>query len=291
MQERGACLCGGSDFDRPYPNQLDWLWRCRECGQRFTFPQPTDDELADIYDGGYFETFGYSERNGEAYRAMARRRAAELLRTAERDFPPGRLLDVGSGLGDLLSAAGARGWTARGVEANPYAVEMCGEDAAVCSIEDFKPDSSGRFDLITCIDVIEHLRRPDIVLRKLHRLLHPGGGLLVTTPDVRSLASRLAGRRWPHYHRDHLWYFHRQGLRRLVEDAGFEIIRCGRAKKVFTLSYLLNILSRHERSAAIRTFSRWALKGTPRWFATRPFRLREGLIVIARRREEWGGDS
>jgi SAM-dependent methyltransferase len=51
------------------------------------------------------------------------------------------------------------------------------------------PDAS--FDLIACIEGIEHLEDAFAFLREMHRLLKPGGILLVTTPNVISLRSRM----------------------------------------------------------------------------------------------------
>lgn len=51
------------------------------------------------------------------------------------------------------------------------------------------PIEDGRFDLISAIEVIEHLENPRHVLRELFRLLRPGGIALLTTPNTGSLRS------------------------------------------------------------------------------------------------------
>jgi SAM-dependent methyltransferase len=58
--------------------------------------------------------------------------------------------------------------------------------------EDFASQlGSHRFDVVTCIEVIEHLENPRHLLRGARRLLASGGILLITTPNVELTAGRL----------------------------------------------------------------------------------------------------
>ena len=179
----------------------------------FADPQPTGCELVTIYDRRYYEHFGYVATQADGpYRSMKRAGCERLMEIAEAFVRPGRLLDAGSALGDLLLVAKLRGWEVRGVELNAFAVAQAervvpGASVAGC-LEDFAAPP-GSFDLITCADVLEHLRRPDRSLRRMHELLRPDGGLLIATIDTGGWPARLCGSRWVHYHRDHLWYFNR----------------------------------------------------------------------------------
>ncbi len=253
-------------------------------------PPPGDEELAAVYDAEYYRTFGYDEANEGTYRRAKQATADRLLRLAERWFVPGRLLDVGSGLGDMLRAAGQRGWQARGVEANAYACRVSDRlvpgGALCCRLEELS-DDVGPFDLVTGTEVLEHLRRPDEALRRVHRMLRPGGGLLLTLPDVGCLAARVQGPRWWHYHRDHLWYFDRRTLPRLAARAGFEVLACRRAVKVFNLRYVLGVFAANARVAGRRRAARFGLDRCPTWLLDRPWPpLGEGLLLVARRPEE-----
>jgi len=239
-------VCGAWEAARPFPNELPWLAKCPACGLAAVHPQPSDAELAQVYDEDYYRTFGYDEKLASAYRAIKQRTAEWFLKSAEGVFRGGRLLDVGSGLGDMLAVAGRRGWNASGVEPNRAACEA--SDRVVpgavfrATFEQYegRPES---FDLITCTEVLEHLRRPDAALSCMHRLLRPGGGLLLTVPDAGSLMARLRGPRWVHYHRDHLWYFDRRTLAALTDQAGFDTLVCRGARKVFNLRYVLGVFA------------------------------------------------
>jgi SAM-dependent methyltransferase len=253
----------------------------------FVDPQPDDAELAGIYDGRYYETFGHFADGGEAYHELKRAWAERFLRQAERHVAPGRLLDIGSALGDLLHVACRRGWQATGVEPNAFAAEQSSRLAPnaliVSSIGQVQAEHAP-FDLITCNDVLEHLRRPDEELRRLYHCLRPGGWIVGTTIDRGGLSARLSGSRWVHYHRDHLWYFTRPTLVRLAEAAGFRDIRCRAAWKVYHLDYLLNIFARNQACPSVARLAEHAMCVLPKFISRRKFLLREGLILSARRR-------
>src|SRR5262245_22570940 len=106
-----------------------------------------------------------------------------LLRT--HGVASGRVLDVGSGLGFLLEALGAAGYTPSGLEVSPIAVARARERTrAPIEIGDANeafpfPDAS--FDAVTMLDVIEHLHRVPQALTEIHRVLQPGGKVFVVT--------------------------------------------------------------------------------------------------------------
>lgn len=58
--------------------------------------------------------------------------------------------------------------------------------------EDKLPFPDGFFDLVTCLEVIEHLLDPDNMLKEVHRVVREGGWLLVSTPNLASWTNRLS---------------------------------------------------------------------------------------------------
>ena len=288
--QHAICMvCGEPEYTVSFSRRHLWLKRCVRCGFQFADPQPSESELAEIYDADYYQAFGWCDGVRDTYRRMMCCRAERLLQYAEAMFPPSRLLDVGSGLGNLLWVGQQREWKVCGVERNCYAVACADEyvpgATVCCQIEEYGADEE-KFGLVTLLDVIEHLRRPDQVLCKLHTLLQPGGGIVISTVDAGCLAARLMGSRWPLYIREHLWYFTRSNLTAIVERAGFTVLECNRARKAFTLHYLLSILSHPQQSPLIRRSAAVALRMMPGWIARRIFSLREGLFLMARRNDD-----
>jgi SAM-dependent methyltransferase len=104
----------------------------------------------------------------------------------------GRYLDVGCAYGGFLIAFAEQGFDVLGIEIEPnfanYGIINCKEyklnDKVI--IGDFLNVDEvklGKFDLITCNDVIEHVKNPETTLRKLANLLNPGGVLFLEIPN------------------------------------------------------------------------------------------------------------
>lgn len=101
-----------------------------------------------------------------------------------------RVLDVGSGAGygaAVLRAAGAD--VVRGIDADPAAVAAAGErfggDGIAFAVDDCEQlgHVGGEWQVVTCFEVIEHLRRPEAFLARVGDVLAADGVLLVSTPD------------------------------------------------------------------------------------------------------------
>jgi cyclopropane fatty-acyl-phospholipid synthase-like methyltransferase len=186
----------------------------------------------------------------------------------------------------MLLVASRRGWTAVGIEPNEFAVRNADDvvpGATIrCALEEFAAPNSA-FDAISCLDVFEHVRRPNEALFKFRSLLQPGGILAIATVDIGSSAARLLGSRWMHLHRDHLWYFTSKSLRMLVEQCGFRVQFCGAGRKIFNLNYILSILASGAcmQPPGTATVARLGLRMLPWRLQTRAFRFHEGLLLIA----------
>jgi SAM-dependent methyltransferase len=102
-----------------------------------------------------------------------------------------RLLDAGCGSGRTLDDLATRGRVS-GVDASPLAAAVARErghdDIHVSTIQDL-PFEDGRFDLVTCLDVIEHTPDDRESLAELLRVTRPGGLLVATVPAYQALFS------------------------------------------------------------------------------------------------------
>jgi SAM-dependent methyltransferase len=153
------------------------------------------------------------------YRGRRRVIRAELDRLA---LPPGaRVLDAGCGSGRTLQELVDYGQVS-GLELNAEAAELArgrglGE-VMIGRLEEL-PWDDGTFDLITCLDVIEHVPDDVAALIELRRVCRPGGWLLVTVPAYQALWSRHDEANH-HYRR-----YSRPRLRGAVAAAGWRIER------------------------------------------------------------------
>jgi SAM-dependent methyltransferase len=222
--------------------------RCGACGH-ITVPAGLmrDANGTSIYerDDAIFSADGnadyyFDETNAEA----ARDKLAFVARYAPSRA---RLLDVGASFGHFLAEA-RTGFEASGVEVSPSAVNWArktfGVDIEVASIYEL---GRGRYDAITCWDVIEHLEDPAAAIDQLRGHLNDGGRLFLSTPDAGSLAARLLGPRW--YYLDpvqHLNLFSRSNLLRLLSARGFKLL----GSRYFGRSYRVNYIANRLRYLA-----------------------------------------
>jgi SAM-dependent methyltransferase len=77
------------------------------------------------------------------------------------------------------------------------------------------PDGSGPFDAVLSTQVLEHVLDPAVYLAEAHRVLRPGGRMLLSTHGTFIY----------HPDPDDYWRWTCAGLRRLVEEAGFRVVR------------------------------------------------------------------
>lgn len=116
-----------------------------------------------------------------------RRRIVEALLEHAVSPSPGRpreILDVGCGTGANLAALSRFG-RVEGVESEPAAVELARQDGRwVVTLGSGAelPYDDGSFDVVTLLDVIEHVPDDRSLLGEARRVLRPGGTLLVTVP-------------------------------------------------------------------------------------------------------------
>ena len=144
-----------------------------------------------------------------------------------------RVLDVGCGRGQIGRILNTHfSCVVTGLEINPEFARECVEyDRVVIGSAEAPAvfDSFSReFDVIICGDVLEHLQQPTIPLQTFHRLLLPGGRLLISVPNVAQIRIRwmLLRGRWEYapegiMDATHLRWFTLSSLRTLITECGW----------------------------------------------------------------------
>ncbi|RZB30166.1 MAG: hypothetical protein SRB1_02446 [Desulfobacteraceae bacterium Eth-SRB1] len=139
---------------------------------------------------------------------------------------PGRALDVGCGLGFLLSAID-NNWEKYGVDVSSFAAERAREYGEIfCGTlkeANYEPDF---FDVVVLYHVIEHIKDPVGELAEARRILKPYGKLIVGTPDFECGLAKRFGKNFRLYHdKTHISLFSTLGLYNLLTDLLFEVER------------------------------------------------------------------
>ncbi len=207
--------------------------RCVDCGIRFMNPQYSDAYLRRYY-AGYIDT---AETENDPRRGdMRRAQKTEHLELVERFLAPGRLLSLGCGDGLEMRVAAERGWRPEGWDVDPATTrrvaERTGFPVQGGPLEDLRLEA-GAYDCIFLDQVLEHPKRPKVLLDACRHALRPGGVLLVACPNIGSISNRwqtcmgrlgLKRRRGRHYDAwHHLHYYTPDELARLLADQGFEV--------------------------------------------------------------------
>jgi len=148
--------------------------------------------------------------------------------------PGGALLDAGCGAGAFLKLAAPLFGRACGTDISGpavSAVRALGLEALEGDLAGALPLPGNSFDACTCLEVIEHVPDPLRALQELHRLLKPGGQLVLSTPNIRGfrhIAKLLFSGSFPLTTTDdfvwgggHLHYFTRKDILGLLVKAGF----------------------------------------------------------------------
>jgi len=165
-------------------------------------------------------------------------------RRLERILPrvhEGRLLDIGCSCGYFMEVAAASGFEVEGLEFSRTAIAAA--DPAIrphilcSSVDEF--EGSQTYDLITAFDLIEHVPQPKEFLKKIRRLLAPGGWLAMATPDAGHFLRYVMGASWPMLQpMQHLTIFSQKSMELALEEAGFSEISFEPATKTISYEYL-----------------------------------------------------
>jgi len=124
-------------------------------------------------------------------RALSDRGAHEAVLRLLQDEALGKVLDAPAGEGHLAEELARRGHDVTAIDLNTDQVRGRRAHYVAADLNGTLPFADGDFDLVACVESIEHLENPHNLVREFFRVLRPGGALIVTTPNVMSLESRL----------------------------------------------------------------------------------------------------
>lgn len=150
---------------------------------------------------------------GEVFIKM---RLREMRRVVGKD--KFSLLDLGCGDGKLVKMANEMGIKAIGID------KKHGQ-----SIEKFEVPNFEKYEVISMYHVIEHIKEPVKVLKKIKKWLKPGGVLVLELPLVGNLTERWLKKDYlAYWDKTHVNFWTKEELLEVVEKAGFKVVRKGR---------------------------------------------------------------
>lgn len=246
---------------------------CSACGLLYVNPQNAQSVTYD------FEEDGKRQSRFHEMRDLASKRfglSNEEICSQEEDWrilhfsdragrilkyrTSGRLLDVGCARGLFLSNfLDKKSFDISGIEPRHWirekAVKRLGDRVFCGTLKEARLPGA-YFDVVTMINLIEHLPSPKDSLLEVNRIMKQGALLMVETPDAGGFFTRIMGGRWFHFlEAEHNYFFTKATISALLSKTGFKIVSIESSRKLFTLRYLFYQTTRYNK-----TLSRFLVK-------------------------------
>ena len=266
-----SCNLCGSEKARHYI-KIDGfkVVKCKNCSLVYVNPRLKQQSLHKIYTKKYYKNYAFHGDKSTLYGYMEylkekefivstfKRRLAQIQKLSKK----GRLLDIGCAYGFFIELARKRGWNVTGVEISKdtcqYAKNNLKLNVINKALEEAK-FTNGAFDVVTMFDVVEHLPDPQKTVKEIKRILNPNGLIVVTTPNIGSLMAKILGKNWEEIKRirEHIYFFSKDTLRKMLEANGFEILRTETAGRYFSVESAIKRGKMYNRTlfALIEKFS------------------------------------
>ncbi len=194
---RKCPFCGSENFENClelkdyFLSQEEFeIARCNECGLLYTIPRPPSDKLGDYYKSEDYlshkeNKHGFVPRIYEFVKSI---NLNNKLKIATKGLSCGNILDIGCGVGDFLLRAKKAGWGVEGVEPSEEAKLIAEKklDNVVHAPSELSSFQNLKYDVITMWHVLEHVEDLMAEICHLHRLLKPGGRLVIAVPNYKS---------------------------------------------------------------------------------------------------------
>jgi 2-polyprenyl-3-methyl-5-hydroxy-6-metoxy-1,4-benzoquinol methylase len=301
MPEKFVCnLCGGVEFApfvkiAPLGRQIV---RCQSCGLAVVYPKDEsfltlDDEDRAQREVKYDNMRDIAEETGKHDEAMINlEESIRKVHFASRKdkiaqhVSSGRLLDVGCGRGFFLCNFIDSPFDFYGIEPRQRisreAADRVGDERIFCGTLKEAGFQDGRFDVVTMINLIEHLPLPRETLEEANRIMKVGALLLIETPNVGSSIAAVLKTKWHAFHEpEHHYFFSEETLSAMLAKTGFSVVKTENGSKLFSVRYCLYRLGWYQEG--LRRGLERILAGSKLMEATVKIPQFDELIVLAKK--------
>ena len=220
------------------------ICECLNCGLLYTMPRPDKEKI-----GAYYKSEAYyshqENKKGFIPKVYERVKSINLkykYRLATSGMQPGKLLDIGCGVGDFLHTAEMHGWECIGVEPSEDAKAIAQKrmKGTIITSEELESFPDGAFDVITMWHVLEHVDDLKWQVAQLQRLVKPSGRVVIAVPNYKSYDGQYYKEHWAAYDVPrHLNHFNRITLSKIFKTSGLELVKMDKLKwDSYYISYL-----------------------------------------------------
>jgi len=204
------CIMGQYNAPQLQLQDLE-IHHCERCGHT---------QIPAHVNNDYYEEYSMGSYWGASFRALRAKQVERLVQLAPKQE---RFLDIGCGVGHYLSLAQSHFSQLYGVEPSLTGVQASRKKGFDVIHDYFHEGISfdEGFDVITIIEVLEHLEQPTDFLKKVATLLNDDGILLVEVPNGQRIMEQ---RLFYNLCTDHIQYYSVTSLAELARQAGLTVI-------------------------------------------------------------------
>jgi len=255
----------------------------------FQYPIPSIEQIEKMYDKEYYggaKVLSYEdERKSFKFNSYVwKARIKKIKRYINKTEKP-KILDIGSSFGGFLSIAKEYGFDPYGIEISDYSrnysTKLLGEDRIFKNF--LGKFESEFFDVITMIELIEHLDDPKKYIIECYKVLKKNGILVIQTADMNGLQAKREGINYHYFIPYHLHFFPAATLTEKLKEIGFSNVKIFRPVEFGLLPKLLK---------SRRDFKSW--KDYFKWFRItfyhlkgyihfKNFSLTSSMVIYARK--------
>jgi len=229
-------ICGGNEA-KDVVEIYGFVYReCMNCGTAYVSNPPDEKDLMAAYRSEYYTAANKTllandsiiDYRVEQIAEPKVRFITERLTTAKRGW-----LDVGCGVGEILSVANKLGYETLGLEVNSMEAEYARRRFGIEVREEYVSSSTlhrhvGRYGVVSLFSVLEHVLSPNTMLSDVSRIQGKGDNLVLEVPHYPSLSVYSQITFPEHVNRMlhpplHLFLFPVKALERMLRKQGYEI--------------------------------------------------------------------
>ena len=221
-------LCESSEISFSVKDyKKNTYWKCDDC--KLVFQNPvTQNEYNENYWTSAVDPDGNEKDQTSMREFKIKNWYGEISKIIKKQ-KPGKIFDVGCGLGFLLSDL-PNSWEKYGSDASKFAISYIEKNFKDITIKELDlrnppPENLRDFDVVVCYHVIEHIEFPELFFKHLSMMVKNNGLLIVGTPNIDSFIAKRFKGNFRLLGVGHLSMFNEKNLRDLFSRNGFKIIK------------------------------------------------------------------
>lgn len=258
MENLKQCPLCGSAEKQNYLSLQDYflsgedfrIEKCDQCGFLFTNPRPYAEKLGDYYKSEEYISHSNTSKDliSRIYKAVRSFTLKQKYRVVSRRKAKGKILDIGSGTGELLNFFRHKGWQVQGIEPDADARNFARNEYDLpVEDEEYLDEIPGKsFDVITMWHVLEHVPNLNARIETLSRILKDEGIIVIAVPNPESYDANYYGKFWAAFDVPrHLYHFRKQDIKNIFAKRNL------RVDKILPMkfdSYYVSLLSEKYKS-------------------------------------------